>query len=92
MMPVDPMAFPNFRNKHAHKALVTPRAYLAYARSRGTVPQGRPPEGLIIAYHKNLMRYVLQHHRASQLPKSVPGSHCHGSIPLQTAIRPFSGE
>jgi len=66
-MPVDPMAFPNFRNKHAHNALVTPRAYLAYARSRGTVPQGRPPEGLIIAYHKNLMRYVLQHHRARRV-------------------------
>lgn len=66
-MPTDPMAFPNFRNKHAHKALVTPRAYLAYARSRGTVPKGRPPEGLIIAYHKNLMRYVLQHHRARRV-------------------------
>jgi uridine phosphorylase len=57
------MAFPNFRNKHAHEALVTPRAYLAYARSRGAVPKGRPPEGLIIAYHKSLMRYVLRHHR-----------------------------
>ena len=61
------MAFPNFRNKHAHAALVTPRAYLAYARSRGTVPKGSPPEGLIIAYHKNLMRYVLQNHLARRV-------------------------
>lgn len=63
------MAFPNFRNKHAHEALVTPRAYLLYARSRGTVPKGPPPVGLIIAYHRNLMRYVLRHHRT----KAVKG-------------------
>ena len=61
------MAFPNFRNKHAHEALVTPRAYLAYARSRGTVPKVAPPEGLIIAYHENLMRYVLEHHQTRRV-------------------------
>lgn len=61
------MPFPNSRNKHAHEALVTPRAYLAYARSRGTVPPGRPPSGLIIAYHRSLMRYVLQQHRVKRV-------------------------
>jgi len=61
------MAFPNFRNKHTHEALVTPRAYLAYARSRGTVPKGCPPEGLIIAYHKNLIQYVCKHHRTRRV-------------------------
>ena len=61
------MAFPNFRNKHAHEALVTPKAYLAYARSRGTVPKGRRPEGLIIAYDRNLMRYVLRHHKTQRV-------------------------
>lgn len=57
------MAYPNFRNKQSRKPFVTPRDYLAYARTRGTVPRGRPPEGLIIAYHRTLMRYVLEHHR-----------------------------
>jgi uridine phosphorylase len=61
------MAFPNFRNKHKYEALVTPRAYLAYARSRGAVPKGRPPEGLIIAYHWNLMKYVVEHHRTRRV-------------------------
>lgn len=28
---------------------------------------GSPPDGLIIAYHKSLMRYVLQHHRTRRV-------------------------
>lgn len=63
MIPSDAMAHPNLRNKHAHEALVSPRDYLAYARSRGTVPKGDPPAGLIISYHRSLLRYVLAHHR-----------------------------
>lgn len=56
------MPYPHYRNKHAHQALVTPKAYLAYARSRGAVPKGNPPDGLILAYHKTLMRHVLHNH------------------------------
>lgn len=60
------MPFPNFRNKHAKDSLVTPKDYLAYARSRGMVPKTRP-EGMIIAYHRTLMEYVLQHHRTRKV-------------------------
>jgi uridine phosphorylase len=56
------MPFPNFRNKHSHKALISPRDYIAYARKRGLVPKGAMPKGLIIAYHRTLMEYVLKHH------------------------------
>jgi uridine phosphorylase len=61
------MAYPHFRNKHEHEALVTPRAYLSYARTRGTVPKGLPPEGLIISYHRSLLRYVLEHRRTRRV-------------------------
>jgi uridine phosphorylase len=56
------MPFPNFRNKHAHESLVTPRDYIEYSRKRGLLPKGRFPDGLIVAYHKKLMEYVLRHH------------------------------
>jgi uridine phosphorylase len=58
--------YPNFRNKHARDSLITPRDYLAYARSRRLVPAARP-RGLIVAYHRSLMRYVLQNHRARRV-------------------------
>jgi uridine phosphorylase len=62
------MPFPNFRNKHGQDSLVTPRDYLAYARSRGMVPQPRlRPEALIIAYHRSLMRYVRDHHKTRRV-------------------------
>ncbi|MEK7316195.1 MAG: nucleoside phosphorylase [Candidatus Eisenbacteria bacterium] len=61
------MAYPNHRDKHAHEALVSPRAYLAYAKSQGTVPKGDPPAGLIISYHRSLLRYVLAHHRTRRV-------------------------
>lgn len=61
------MPFPNFRNKHAHQSLVTPGDYIAYARRRGLVPKGAMPEGLIIAYHRTLMHYVLKHHRTGKV-------------------------
>lgn len=61
------MPYPTFRNKHARQALIAPRDYLAYARSRGMVPKGRPPRGLIIAYHRTLMQYVLRHHRTRRV-------------------------
>ena len=60
------MPFPNFRNKHGQDSLVTPRGYLAYARSRGRVPKTRP-EALIIAYHRSLMRYVLEKHQTRRV-------------------------
>lgn len=60
------MPFPNFRNKHGQDSLVTPHDYLAYARARGTVPKVRP-EALIIAYHRSLMRYVLEKHRTKRV-------------------------
>lgn len=60
------MPFPNFRNKHGQDALVTPRDYLAYARSRGMVPKSRP-DALIIAYHRTLMRYVVENHRTRRV-------------------------
>lgn len=60
------MPFPNFRKKHSQDSLITPRDYLTYARSRGTVPKTRP-EAMIIAYHRSLMRYVLDKHRVRRV-------------------------
>lgn len=60
------MPFPNFKNKHAKNSLVTPKDYLDYARSRGMVPKARPA-GLIIAYHRTLMEYILQNHRTRKV-------------------------
>ena len=60
------MSYPNFRNKHARDSLLTPRDYLAYARSRKLVPAARP-KSLIVAYHRSLMRYVLQNHRTKRV-------------------------
>jgi len=60
------MPFPNFPKKHGQDSLVTPQGYLAYARSRGMVPKARP-EALIIAYHRSLMRYVLENHRTRRV-------------------------
>ena len=60
------MPFPNFRNKHGQDSLVTPRSYIAYARSRGRVPKTRP-EALIIAYHRSLMRFVLEKHQTRRV-------------------------
>ncbi len=60
------MPFPNFRNKHAEDALVTPRDYLTYARSRGLLPKTRP-KGLIVAYQRSLMQYVLKNHRTRRV-------------------------
>jgi uridine phosphorylase len=60
------MPFPNFRNKHRQDSLITPGDYLGYARSRGTVPKTRP-EALIVAYHRTLMRYVLDKHRTRRV-------------------------
>lgn len=60
------MPFPNFRSKHRQDSLVTPQGYLAYARSRGMVPKTRP-EALIIAYHRSLMRYVLEKHQTRRV-------------------------
>jgi uridine phosphorylase len=58
--------FPNFKKKHTSDSLITPREYVAYARSRGLVPAIRP-DSLIIAYHRSLMEYVLAHHRTRRL-------------------------
>src|SRR5215475_2904895 len=60
------MPFPNFRNKHGQDSLIDARDYLTYARSRGLVPKTRP-DALIIAYHRSLMRYVLEKHRTRRV-------------------------
>lgn len=61
------MRFPNFKNKYAHDALVTPQEFLAYQKSLGNYPRIKPPEGIIICYSRSLMRYILKSHKTKKV-------------------------
>lgn len=61
------MRFPNFKNKFAHDALVTPHEFLEYQKSLGNYPRIKPPDGTIICYSRSLMRYILNNHQTRKV-------------------------
>jgi uridine phosphorylase len=64
---LDNASFPNFRGKHAHDALFTPKEYIGYARRQGFIPDFVVPEGLILCYSHGLLDRICSIHATSQV-------------------------
>ena len=52
------MTFPNFAGKHAEDAFFSPADYIAWRRSRGTLPEFAEVGGLILTYQQSLFDAV----------------------------------
>jgi uridine phosphorylase len=69
------MAFPNYRNKHAKKALFSAHDYWAYLRTRGKGATFRPPSGIILCYQSSLLKHILETHRTTETVMYHRGLH-----------------
>ena len=61
------MAYPNFKSKYKESPLITADSYLNYLRKQGKFPKFKSPEGVILAYSRRLMNYVVEKYK----PKKV---------------------
>jgi len=61
------MAYPNFKSKYKENPLITADSYLDYLKKLGKFPKFKPPEGVILAYSRRLMDYVVEKYK----PKKV---------------------
>lgn len=63
------MTFPNFKNKHSHDSMFSPRDYLDYQRKREKYDTFDPPRGVIFCYSKKLMEHVLKNHKTKKVQR-----------------------
>jgi uridine phosphorylase len=69
------MPFPNYRDKHAKKALFSAQDYLVYLKRRGRGVKVRPPVGVILCYQRSLLKHILDTHRTTEAAGSIRGLH-----------------
>jgi uridine phosphorylase len=63
------MTFPNFKNKHANNSMFSPKDYLDYQEKREKYDKFNPPEGIIICYSGDLMKYVLKNYKTTKVKR-----------------------
>lgn len=56
------MAFPNYPEKHAEEAIVTPEKNHDYKQAVGKADDADRPDGVIICYSRTLMEYLTETH------------------------------
>lgn len=61
------MAFPNFKNKHAHDAIFSPKDFILYKKILKMCPKGKAPEAVIICYVKKLFDKIVKEHGSKKL-------------------------
>jgi len=61
------MSYPNLKNKHKEAALLTPKKFLEYLKTRGKYPKYKPPKGVIIVFQKELLDYITRNHEVRKV-------------------------
>jgi len=67
------MPFPNFKNKHSHDAMFSPKDFLAYKKKVGKGIKFKPPKAVIFCYHRSVLEYVIKKHKVTKVDQKYIG-------------------
>jgi uridine phosphorylase len=66
------MSFPNFKNKHLHDSIITPKEVEKYRNRTGRKPKYKCPIGVIFVYDQGLFKYIKENHPVRQVENISP--------------------